>query len=106
MSGALCWDGGIADRHGLAGCSDDERVLYHHIPSRSPWRRPGSAALTVPHRPALTALVIDGLPRSGPMRLDQGRRAMALARDATCRALDRPLYGGAIREAVDQDAAS
>jgi len=81
------WDGGILDRPGLAGVGDGERVLFHHIASRSPWRR----TLDVPRRPGMVALVIEGLPRSGPFRLDAGRRALELARDATLRALDQPI---------------
>ena len=106
VTGALCWDGGIADRHGLAGCGPAERVLYHHILSRSPWRRRNSTALVVPQREELSALVLEGLPRSGPMRLDQGRQAMEMARAATRRALDRPLCAGTVQERVHQDAAS
>jgi NTE family protein len=32
-------DGGVADRPGLAGVARGTRVLFHHIASRSPWRR-------------------------------------------------------------------
>src|SRR6202000_2209062 len=32
------WDGGILDRPGLAGIGAGERVLFHHISSKSPWR--------------------------------------------------------------------
>src|SRR5262245_24512003 len=32
-------DGGIADRPGIAAASDGARVLYHHLPPHSPWRR-------------------------------------------------------------------
>ena len=71
------WDGGIRDRPGLDGVARHERVLYHHISSRSPWRR--RRDLAIPRRANLVALVLDGLPRSGPFRLDAGRRAMALA---------------------------
>jgi len=81
------WDGGILDRPGLAGLAAGTRVLLHHIASRSPWRR----TLEVPSRPGMVTLVIDGLPRSGPFRLDAGRRALALARAATLRALDAPI---------------
>jgi hypothetical protein len=49
VDGRACWDGGILDRPGLAGVPTG-RVLFHHIASRSPWRRAGSAALTLPQR--------------------------------------------------------
>jgi NTE family protein len=77
------WDGGILDRPGLEG-QDGERVLLHHIASRSPWRR----SLPIPRRAGMVTLVIDGLPRSGPFRLDAGRRALDLARVAAERAFD------------------
>jgi NTE family protein len=83
-------DGGVADRPGLAGTAPGERVLYHHLSSRSPWRRPGSPALRVPERAGLVPLVIDGLPRVGPFRLDEGPRAFEVARRATHAALDAP----------------
>ncbi len=89
--GTLFLDGGVADRPGLAGVAGGERVLYHHIGSRSPWRRPGSPALRVPARPGLAALVIDGLPRVGPFQLERGPLALEHAqREASC-ALERPV---------------
>jgi NTE family protein len=90
------WDGGILDRPGLAGVPAGERVLFHHIASKSPWR----TRLDVPRRAGMVTLVIDGLPRSGPFRLDAGRRALELARDATLRALDAPIVDGVVRLAA------
>ena len=87
----LYWDGGIGDRHGLAGLNPGDRIFYHHLSSRSPWRRKNSDALQIPNWPNLCALSIDGLPRSGPSRLDEGRKAWNCARDATLQALDMPL---------------
>ena len=80
IDGRAYWDGGILDRPGVAGVPTG-RVLYHHIASR--WGRP--------RRDDLVTLVIEGLPQSGPFRLDAGRRAMQLAHDATLRALDQPI---------------
>jgi len=97
ISGRLCWDGGIADRHGFAGLASDERVFYHHIMSRSPWRGKNSAAMQVPERDGLTALLIEGLPRTGPRKLHLGPAAYGAARQATIRALDLPLDDGCIR---------
>lgn len=84
-------DGGILDRPGLLGMPSGERVLFHHIVSRSPWRRPGDAGLRVPARDGMVTLRIHGLPRSGPFRLDEGRRALVAAREAAVRALALPL---------------
>jgi len=89
IAGRACWDGGILDRPGLAGVPAGDRVFYHHISSRSPWRR--ESGLALPQRANLVTLVIDNLPRSGPFRLDAGREAMARAREATCLALNRPI---------------
>ena len=82
-------DGGILDRAGLTGMPEGERVLHHHLASRSPWRRRNSASLDAPSRPGLTALVIHELPRVGPFRLEQGVRAFDAARRAARDALGR-----------------
>ena len=84
-------DGGVADRPGLAGVPAGERVLYHHLASRSPWRRPGSPSLRVPVRAGLVPLVLQRLPRVGPFRLEQGPRALDAARQRTRALLDEPL---------------
>jgi NTE family protein len=89
IGGRAYWDGGIRDRPGLDGVAAGERVLYHHIASKSPWRR--DADLALPRRANLVTLVLDGLPRSGPFRLDAGRHALSLAKEATARALDRSI---------------
>lgn len=90
------WDGGILDRPGLAGIPAGDRVLFHHIASKSPWR----TRLPVPRRAGMVTLVIDGLPRSGPFKLDAGRRALELARDAMLRALDAPIVDNVVRVAA------
>jgi NTE family protein len=93
--GRLLLDGGIRDRPGIEGLPRGERVLFHHLASRSPWRR--SSELAIPRREGLVALVVDGLPRSGPDELAAGKRAMALAREAARRALDRPIERDTVR---------
>lgn len=92
VGGRPLLDGGIADRPGLFGIPPGERVLYHHLASRSPWR----GLLDLPRRAELTALVIADLPRVGPFRLSEGLRAFEAARAATEEALDRPIVGGAV----------
>jgi NTE family protein len=94
IDGRAYWDGGILDRPGLAGIPTGERVLFHHIASKSPWRTKQPAP---PTRDGMVTLVIEGLPRSGPFRLDAGRRALELAREATKRALDAPVEDGVVR---------
>jgi NTE family protein len=95
-----CLDGGIADRPGTLGLPVGARVLYHHLSSRSPWRRRGSPALAVPERVGQVALVIDGLPRVSPFDLAAGSRAFAVAREAARRALDLTPRGDAARGLV------
>jgi len=93
VEGRLSWDGGVLDRPGIAE-HPPGRLLYHHIASRSPWRRPGSSSLAIPARDGLVALQIQDLPRSGPFALAAGRAALRAAEAATERALDgavRPL---------------
>lgn len=92
--GGLLVDGGVADRPGMAGVPEGQRVLYHHIASRSPWRRRASPALAVPARDNMVTLVIDDLPRSGPDALERGRLAWRTAYHAVAGALDRPLREG------------
>jgi NTE family protein len=86
-------DGGVADRPGLAGMPGG-RVFYHHLASRSPWRK--AASMGIPRRAGLVALAIDALPRPHPFDLAAGRRAIDLAYDRTRQALTRPVDGGAI----------
>jgi NTE family protein len=84
-------DGGVSDRPGLLGMPLGERVLFHHIASKSPWRRAGSDGLQIPRREGMVTVVIDELPRSGPFRLEEGRRALDIARASLAAALDRPM---------------
>lgn len=96
IQGQNYWDGGIADRHGLASTWPGERVLYHHLLSRSPWRRRQSSALMPPLRPNLVTLTIDALPRSGPNKLDQGYQALSMAYHSTLLALAQPITLGSV----------
>jgi NTE family protein len=79
-------DGGVADRPGLAGVPEGERLFFHHLAERSPWRTKKS--MSIPRRPNQATLVINGLPRSGPFKLEMGRKAYIAAREATKAALD------------------
>jgi NTE family protein len=88
IGGRLYADGGVLDRHGLAGAPAEGRILYHHLTSRSPWRRASSPALRVPERPGLRAVALPGLPRLGPFRLERGGEALERAADGMRAALD------------------
>jgi len=91
IGGRLYLDGGVLDRHGLAGTSPGERVLYHHLSGRSPWRRRNSPALRAPERPFLQAVAFEGLPRVGPFRLERGPEAMERAALGLRHALAQPV---------------
>jgi NTE family protein len=94
IGGRRYLDGGILDRPGLAGMpSTEPRLLFHHITSRSPWRL---AQERPPSRAGMLTFIIESLPRAGPFRLHEGRRAFRVAREATKRALDLPIVDGRI----------
>jgi NTE family protein len=90
LGGRLYADGGVLDRHGLAGHRPGDRVLYHHLTSRSPWRRRESPALRVPKLPSLRAVALQDLPRLGPFRLARAGEALERAAEGMRRALDEP----------------
>lgn len=92
------WDGGILDRPGIAGVPPG-RLLYHHISAPAPWSRE-RRLLTIPKRKDMVTLVLEGLPRANPFRLDEGRRALEVARVATERALDLPIVDDVVRVMV------
>jgi len=99
IGSAYLVDGGVADRPGLAGVTMGARVFYHHIASRSPWRRRNSAALRVPRRDNMASLIIRELPRPGPDEMHRGRAAWETARGATRVALDQPISDGVVEVA-------
>ena len=84
-------DGGIKDRPGMEGVEKGERVFYHHITSRSPWRTKNSKALKVPARDNMQVLASEGLPRVGPSNITDGRLAYEMAAEKTRLALNSPL---------------
>lgn len=91
LDGRWCADGGIGDRWGLAATAPGERVFYHHLGSRSPWRRADDPGLRIPARPNLAALELRDIPRSGPSKLHLGAAIADLARTRTTKALTAPL---------------
>jgi NTE family protein len=89
VGGRPMLDGGIADRPGHAGLDGRaRRVLFHHLASRSPWRRSEPA---IPKRDGMVTVTLGGLPRLGPFRLARGAEAFDRAREATLRALEAPV---------------
>lgn len=91
IHGRPLWDGGVADRPAMRGVAPGERVLHHHLTSRSPWRM---RAPQPPRRPGLVSLELEDLPRSGPNRLDAGVEAMERAYRAARAALEDPVTPG------------
>ncbi len=89
-------DGGIADRPGHAGLAGSRRVLFHHLRSKSPWRREDPA---IPRRDGMVTVTFAGLPRLGPFRLARGAEAFDRAREAARRALDAP-----VADVIERDA--
>jgi NTE family protein len=89
-------DGGVADRPGLAGMPAGERVLYHHLMSRLSRGSAAARRNVLPHRPGLTALTLEGLPRPHPFDLASGVRAMDMAYARTRAALERAVDGGVV----------
>ncbi len=94
MNGRPYIDGGVADRSGLRGVPAGERVLYHHLSSRSKIRGRLPGLTGCPRREAMVPVIVDGLPRLGPYRLERGADAFEAARSAMRDALDRRVSAG------------
>lgn len=89
-------DGGIADRPGILAATPGARLLYHHLPARSVWRRFLRAQNQPPswEGAAMHVLSEPELPRLSPFHLARGplafEKALAMAR----RALASPIAVG------------
>ncbi len=92
-------DGGIKDRPALQGVGDGERVLIHHLASKSPWRRADDPDLIPPQKSNGTTLVLDDLTRTSPFKLHTGRQAYEEAR-ATTQALLSSIWQPLMRRSV------
>lgn len=86
----LC-DGGLSDRPALKGLPGNQRVLLHHLPSRSKWRSWLKQPALIPGRPQLAVVSIDALPSVSPFRLEAGQFAFEIARREMVQALDQPI---------------
>ncbi len=89
-NGEVLLDGGVKDRAALAGVAANERVLIHHLSGKSPWRSADDPALRPPERANATTLVLDGLTRSGPFKLEHGPLAFQEAYATTLARLELP----------------
>lgn len=101
VQGRLHLDGGILDRPGLTAIPEGQRTFFHHLASRSPWRRRNSPVLQVPLRENMTTFVIHGLPRVNPFRLERGAEAFRIARDATKIALSRDIAASQVHVHIE-----
>jgi NTE family protein len=88
LDGRSYLDGGIFDRPGLMGVPAGERVLFHHLLSRSPWR---VRAPRIPSRENMRVVAVPGLPRVNPFHLERGPEAMKRAAEGLRAALDGPV---------------
>jgi NTE family protein len=79
LGGRFYVDGGVADRPGIAAASHGARVLYHHLPAHSPWRRFAPSQNGPPIRDALHVIHEPALPRLSPFHLERGPLAYRLA---------------------------
>lgn len=89
-NGIYYLDGGVKDRPALQGVEASERILIHHLASKSPWRRADDPALIPPQKNNGTTLVLDDLIRTSPFKLHTGRQAYEQARDMTKLLLAQP----------------
>lgn len=82
-------DGGIADRPGFEGLAPQERTLYHHLSTRSPWRRKGQ--LTHPSVDEHTFILdLGAFRRLSPFSMSAGAAVYQEAKERTLRALASP----------------
>lgn len=84
-------DGGVGDRAGLRGVQRGGRVLYHHLSTRSRWKKRFKKLSWFPRRDGMLPVIVSELPSVGPFTLPQGKIAYDTARRALKRALDRPM---------------
>lgn len=83
-------DGGISDRPGISTATPGARLLFHHLPTHSPWRRLWRGQNHVPTWPEMYLLHEPRLPRLSPFNLHPGPTAFTLAREMTLRELHAP----------------
>ena len=91
IAGVAYMDGGILDRPAFAPLEAQERTLYHHLSSRSPFRiGPGPEPEPREIPPGVHVLNLGSLPRLSPFRLEEGPKSWEIARERTLKALESP----------------
>ena len=84
-------DGGIADRPGISTATPGAQLLFHHLPTHSPWRKVVRVQNDVPKWPRLHLLHEPSLPKLSPFRLEPGKDALRLAYEMTKQKLSQPV---------------
>ncbi len=84
-------DGGIADRPGISTATPGALLLFHHLPTHSPWRKVVRVQNDVPDWPRLHLLHEPSLPKLSPFRLEPGKDALRLAYEMTKQRLSQPV---------------
>ncbi|MEM7236078.1 MAG: patatin-like phospholipase family protein, partial [Planctomycetota bacterium] len=87
----VCVDGGLRDHPGISGFEPGDRVLQHLLLSDESSSAFARARRRTEQNPNTAALVLPGLPKVGPNRLDEGMTAFERAREAALQALDAPV---------------
>jgi len=98
IDGIRYTDGGYSDRAGILAATPGARLLFHHLPAKSPWRMIMTSQNAPPIRPNMYILFEPALPRLSPFHLERGVQANRIARDATRRALRAPAHLYAARQ--------
>lgn len=88
LDGRVASDGGIKDRHALDGAAEEEKIFYHHLASKSPWRKTNDSGLALPERDGVVSLALHGLTRVSPFKLEKGLLALNQAYKLTSKLLD------------------
>jgi len=96
LRGRPVLDGGVLDRPGHAPLRVGERVFFHHLASRSPWRRRNSPVMQIPRFNGMVTMAVGEVERVSPFKLENGRKAYEQVRVATREGLDRLVGDGAI----------
>jgi len=81
-------DGGVSDRYGISALGEDERALFHALPSQSAHSRLVRIQPLPLASPDRRVIVIPELPRVSPFRLPFGQVALGIAYDYVRRWLD------------------
>lgn len=90
IEGRPYWDGGIFDKMGVHGLSQDTLILSHYLQADN-WADRFERFRTEFQRSPRTHLIqLENLPQSGPTKLDRGPEIIAASYEKTLKALRQP----------------